>query len=751
MTAFAIGSAFKTLGRSDVPQIFSYEVPAGAAIVGDIRAWDLVPLPIDDINETKQRLRVAGSDSTMFDYPDLSADFRSALSPNGVFEESTSKQEHMAFQVPQCPDIVVFHDLCVFLRYLTIPACADPDTELAAALTAGKTSSPREVLQLALASLMCRLRVAQDKSESHRFFRCMEPVIVCPVRGDVDSLFTDSGATLWNTLRNDPWLRERTVLLLDASDLRTSRDALAISTGLSWERTAQDTIFELRRNANYRRLLDFGQVVVRYGVTGALHIARRGDRDWSYALHFDPAHHDRAWTDPDGNGIVLGCGSVFTATIVQMLTKKCYEQEELPSIADLQASISEALPQCLLRCQALFHASYGHTVQDAAVLSKINWLPNDLYSRSVATTTPFSIAKAEVPPVQLRSWSILSQSAQTRIGRVARDIVRTGVDKTLNQQTVAGEDDDTVIAPVLVFGKVSETGKDERIIVVDRREIEGFRAIQKLIESHIESTKEGKNTRPLSLAVFGPPGAGKSFAVKAIIKNIGGIHNKLKILDPYNVAQFSDISSLNAAFAEVSRSSLEQTPVAFFDEFDCASEEEELGWLKLFLAPMEDGVFLGNSVKTAILVFAGGTSATFASFSLEGRSSSDAQWLAFSKAKGPDFVSRLRGHLNIVGVNPADPEDELYLIRRAIMVRSVLSQLQDLGPTDVAQIDRHMLRAVLHVPEYRHGGRAVRTLLQSCQSNSGAISVSAVPPTHQLNMLVDGKAFLDLMMNVSSE
>jgi hypothetical protein len=166
---------------------------------------------------------------------------------------------------------------------------------------------------------------------------------------------------------------------------------------------------------------------------------------------------------------------------------------------------------------------------------------------------------------------------------------------------------------------------------------------------------------------------------------------------------------------------------------------------------MEDGEFNKKNVKNAILVFAGGTAATFSEFSLQNRSTSDPQWQDYCRAKGPDFISRLGGHLNIVGINPADADDELYLVRRAILIRAFLQRMQTLSGTEIAQIDDHMLRAVLHVPEYRHGGRAVRMLLQLCKDSEGRISLSAVPPIQQLNMLVDGQAFLDLAMNVARD
>lgn len=160
---------------------------------------------------------------------------------------------------------------------------------------------------------------------------------------------------------------------------------------------------------------------------------------------------------------------------------------------------------------------------------------------------------------------------------------------------------------------------------------------------------------------------------------------------------------------------------------------------------MEDGKFKGKSVRNAILVFAGGTSYTFREFSLANRSISDPQWIKFSDAKGPDFASRLSGHLDIVGVNTAGADDELFLIRRALLLRSMLSEMQGLRSGYTARIDTRMLSALLNSPEYRHGGRSMRKLLELCTANDGSISPSAVPPIHQLNMHVDGKAFLDLL------
>jgi hypothetical protein len=319
---------------------------------------------------------------------------------------------------------------------------------------------------------------------------------------------------------------------------------------------------------------------------------------------------------------------------------------------------------------------------------------------------------------------------------------------------LAPEDDESVVAPLVRFGRLPKKDeRDSRLVVLDRQEIEGFRTLRNLIRSHLElvqasrtadkTTGKASVERPLSIAVFGPPGAGKSFALKRIVESIDATLD-VEILS-LNVAQFSHTDQMLAAFQDINNAIADKkVPVVVFDEFDSNFDEDQLGWLKFFLAPMEDGVFRRFTVRDAIFVFSGGTSNTFSDFSRENRSRSDPQWVDFSRAKGPDFVSRLRGHVDLVGINPNDASDELFLIRRAILLRSLLCDMLDIGDHQEVVIERDLLRAFLCVPEYKHGGRSLRILLGHCVRH-GIASKSFLPTISQLNMHVDGKAFLDLL------
>src|SRR5262249_421643 len=141
---------------------------------------------------------------------------------------------------------------------------------------------------------------------------------------------------------------------------------------------------------------------------------------------------------------------------------------------------------------------------------------------------------------------------------------------------------------------------------------------------------------------------------------------------------------------------LGEIPIVFWDEFDT----ENLTWLKYFLAPLQDGVFETSAGSypfgKAIFIFAGGTSHNFKMFNRQRVGQEEAE---FRDAKGPDFVSRLQGFIDIKGPNPmqhdlgehdaaersvseqqsaasAPRSDVAHLIRRAILLRSALERYQ---------------------------------------------------------------------------
>ena len=221
-------------------------------------------------------------------------------------------------------------------------------------------------------------------------------------------------------------------------------------------------------------------------------------------------------------------------------------------------------------------------------------------------------------------------------------------------------------------------GKFGKLTTVDRTEIESFRSIKNIIGEYINSQK---NRKPLSIAVFGSPGSGKSFGVTEVAESIDseGIE---KIT--FNISQFTSTRDLANAFHRIRDISLKgKVPLVFFDEFDSKFNDEELGWIKYFLVPMQDGEFLDlesmHPIGKSIFVFAGSTYNSFKEFfdfcsylNKQSKSYTETDPSRKISNKCPDFLSRLRGYVNILGLNRANEEDETHIIRRAIQLRSLI-------------------------------------------------------------------------------
>jgi hypothetical protein len=324
-------------------------------------------------------------------------------------------------------------------------------------------------------------------------------------------------------------------------------------------------------------------------------------------------------------------------------------------------------------------------------------------------------------------WTILHDRYPQNLDEVARKVVEEGVEATLQG------------VPMGQFGK---------LLTLDRREIEGYRSIRAVLAEYCSRPQK----RPISVAVFGPPGAGKSFGVEQVAGSIyPNDPEAVKVLT-FNLSQFHKPDELIGAFHQVRDLGLSgKMPLVFWDEFDSRLGDQELGWLRYLLAPMQDGSFqegqITHPIGQAIFVFAGGTCSSMEDF---GRVAEKQKG-----AKAPDFVSRLKGYVNIIGPDPQDVKypagDPHFLIRRAILLRSLFQKnashlFAEPDSKGKLNIDPGVLGAFLHVSSYKHGVRSMEFIIaMSMLAGRGRFERSCLPSQAQLNLHVNGLEFLALV------
>jgi len=145
---------------------------------------------------------------------------------------------------------------------------------------------------------------------------------------------------------------------------------------------------------------------------------------------------------------------------------------------------------------------------------------------------------------------------------------------------------------------------------------------------------------------------------------------------------------------------------------------------------MQDAEFVDRGtphpIGQSIFVFSGGTCNSFREFArpfIE-RDVDQAAYKEFKKVKGPDFLSRQRGTLDIPGLDldakfdpygptEAFPCEPAILFRRANILAF---QLRQKAPTlqdgeKVLQVSGPIIRALIHLPKFEHGNRSFEALL----------------------------------------
>lgn len=525
---------------------------------------------------------------------------------------------------------------------------------------------------------------------------------------------------LWDTLVNEH--AERLIVVTPINDLR--RTAVQISRHLSWERTAQDVVWELTNNPQVNGLARCAAVIVSFNTAGAIYITWQDDHA-NASLLFDPLvmEDDFERLYP---GKMYGYTSCLTAAIARQIMLN-------PDPHDLLDGIQRGI----VAMRILHMEGYG-TRGAPASHAELRF-PTTRISDAIEHATPImSVTSIQDPTrflvgdqattqskITRGYWTIMEDRYAVNLENVARQIVLEGFESALRN------------VPVGRFGA---------LVTVDRREIEALHSIQRLIAEYCLETQK----RPLSIAVFGPPGSGKSFGVEQVAKSI---RSDISVVT-FNLSQFGQPDDLLDALHQVRDVGLSGLiPLVFWDEFDSALAGQSLGWLRYFISPMQDGAFqqgqISHPIGRCIFVFVGGTSHNmeeFGSHIEENR-----------MVKLPDFISRLKGYLDILGPNPIEEGEQYFILRRAIVLRSMLERstpgiFHTIAGKKTAQIDLGVLRALLKTTIYKHGVRSMESILaMSTLSGKTAFERSSLPPEEQLKLHVEARDFLALVQQIEME
>ena len=303
-----------------------------------------------------------------------------------------------------------------------------------------------------------------------------------------------------------------------------------------------------------------------------------------------------------------------------------------------------------------------------------------------------------------------------------------------------GTDEVIRMAKAYVLGDESSLGKLPlleigKLRTYDRMEIEAFSIIRNALEDY----KNSDDSLPLTIAVFGSPGSGKSFGIKQIAN---ALFNKDEFeSETFNVSQFTREDNLADAFRWACKVNDEQKklPLLFLDEFDSADlNGTALGWLKSYLAPMQDGEYYDADGKQklckCIIVFAGATSSTFHEFR------NPENYKFFIDQKGPDFVSRVKCFIDIAGPNSRTADEKSYILRRAVLLKGFMKKY------GIREIDESIVQAMLLVPTYHFGARSMETIIKMSRFKDGVLNPSDLPVGDQMAAHVPVRAFTNLLL-----
>ena len=591
--------------------------------------------------------------------------------------------------------------------------------------------------------------------------------------------------------------KKKITILTNLNHLRGSEEPIVKS--VSWERIFEDVCVAVEKRFFPRRKEEecqFARVIVNIGLSGAVIVTRNDENDIDCDLLYNQSSQEGdfelkykghslgygtcmlaalscAWVEGFGNekeerGNWLGVTKVGTI-MARSLQKRGYILVKKPlNRPRLVFPIEE-----LKRIYYNFYSPSSLNAKKIADKEEFNEWQNSFdselleWKKDFESFGEFSEELENVKKLQKSAqdqtnkenkykWTLFSErlnqdghedgEKRDKVYQLAEKIVKIGPQKALQAESV----------PIHKIG---------RWLSVDRDEIESVRALQNAIGNYLAQRKhqsdskfyERSEEKPLSIAVFGKPGSGKSFVVKEIARELG-FDEEAQIT--INLSQYESPKQLTKAFQSIRDLRLRGLiPLVFWDEFDSGFGEHSSSWLRYFLSPMQDGLYNDEGklhpVGAAVYVFAGGTNCSFEKFvkDLKIYDENENENESDKKDKKPDFVSRLKVYIDIQSSNKK-PEDKsnFYLIRRALLLRNCLEQSAKGIMRDICTVDSAVLNFFFNIEKYIFEARSLEAIVHlSDLAEKRKFEISSLPPKDLLEMHVIGSIELLLKGGVPND
>jgi RyR domain len=514
-----------------------------------------------------------------------------------------------------------------------------------------------------------------------------------------------NGDSTWDLARKGPFVKdkfqdpENLVVVVTAEDLRAR--GIGLSRSLSWEKTCEEFVGKLGSVGSLVHLITCTHLVVLYDCDGAIY--HRGSRADQPILFFDAksvegefAQRNPGSEDMSTDAFILG----LAAKLAQKLTG---------GDRDIFTAIEDGIRS-------------GLSMSRHLLTSFTQWrdLDDELRQNSISR---FSIPSDDLSSGANPNWSILDYTTGNVV-EVARRIVRKGVKST------------TTDVP---FAQLND------LILLDRREIESFRAISRLLHNYLTVPNLSK---PLNVAIFGPKGSGKSFAAMQISDSLNKLAQMkdVKIQRFYfDFSRFMRYEDAVASLHAMRQCSLgnKTLPVMFFRGFDVKPLPSS-EWIPHLLNSILQGRFWDQGqnllIGRGVFLFESTRSKSLEEF--RGDHPTDSSSINYLEAE--ELLSHFHGYINMLGPDCVHDNDELYPVRRAVILRKLLEEKAPklIEGKEEVRIDQSVLDGLLITPRFRQSIRSLKVIIEmSSLGNTDHFRLSHLPSKTQLHLHVDYNEF----------